>query len=58
MKDATYFRKSALHAAKSGNEQLHVTIGERRHVDLLGVVVRHDDHESVILNGLGKSGVF
>lgn len=58
MKDVTYFRKSALGTSKSGNDHLHVTLGERRQVDLLGVVVRHDDRESVRLNGLEKSGVF
>lgn len=45
--DATYLRESALSASQSTNEQLHVTLRERRHVDLLGVVVRHDDREFV-----------
>lgn len=53
-KDATYLWKAALSASKSANEKLHVAIGERRNVDLLGVVVRHDDRESVYWMVLGS----
>lgn len=52
-KDVTYLWKSSLSASKGANEKLHVTLGERRDVDLLGVV-GHDDSEYVSWMVLGS----
>lgn len=56
-KDATYLRKAALCTAQGANEELHVTVGERGHVDVLGVV-RHDVRESETLMALGNLECF
>lgn len=49
--DVTYLGESAIDAAQRADEQLHVAIGERRHVDValllrnLGLLVRHIENE-------------
>lgn len=49
--DATYLGESAIDAAQRADEQLHVALGERRHVDValllscLTLLVRHIENE-------------
>lgn len=49
--DVTYLGESAIDAAQGADEQLHVALGERRHVDValllrsLGLLVRHIEIE-------------
>lgn len=52
-RDATYLGKTTLETAQGADEHLHVTLGERGHVDLLGIV-RHGVRGSVVLMILGS----
>lgn len=53
LKGATYLGKSTLSAAQGANQHLHVTFGERGHLEFVGVV-RHDARESVDVMALGN----